>query len=126
MSRDAQNLFSGFQASFSVQQAMLRSTNDAAQSHLGTAPWHLGILSASRLVWDVAMNEIKETEKLVVQAHRVQRAYDEIRVAYALVSVWSAQPLPRNLDCPDCGDIAPLLSSAERLKAACSSSAESI
>ena len=117
---------------------MLRSTNDAAQSRLGTAPWHLGILSASRLVWDVAilsasrlvwdvaMNEIKETEKLVVQAHRVQRAYDEIRVAYTLVSVWSAQPLPRNLDCPDCGDIAPLLFSAERLKAACSSSAESI
>jgi hypothetical protein len=98
MSRDAQNLFSGFEASFGVQQAMPRSTNDAAQSRLGTAPWHLGILSASKLVWDVAMNEIKETEKLVVQAHHVQRAYDEIRVAYALVCVWSAQPLPRNLD----------------------------
>ena len=126
MSRDAQNLFSGFQASFGVQQAVLKNTNNAAQSRLGTAPWHLGILSASKLVWDVATNEIKETEKLFVQARLVQRAYGEIRVVYALVSVWSAQLLPRNLDCPDCGNIAPLLSSAERLKAACSSSAESV
>eukprot|EP00435_Cladocopium_sp_Y103_P051498 s847_g16.t1 len=83
MSKDAQDLFSGFQASFGVQQAVLRSTEDAAQGH------------------------------------HVQRAYDEIRLAHALVALWSAHAAPRNVDRPDCSDIAPLLSSAERLKAAC-------
>ncbi|CAJ1333125.1 unnamed protein product [Effrenium voratum] len=119
MTPDAQAVFSGFQASFNVQQSLQRSRDNAAAGRLGTAPWHLAVLSASKLVWDVAMGEISTSDDLRVQTQHVLRAFDEVQLCQAQIALWTSESVPAKADRPDCGHLASLLTSAERLQAAC-------
>ncbi|CAE7523944.1 unnamed protein product [Symbiodinium natans] len=74
---EAQELFVAYAACFSAE--VLRDNDDDSAARKGTAAWHLGVLAAAQLVWDIATEQadsrLVAESRLRIQAHHVLRAY---------------------------------------------------
>ena len=121
LSREAKELFTGYEASFNVQAALTREGAEA-DGRLGTAAWHLVMLAASNYIFEIACGDISvaPTDPLVIQPKHVNRAAAELRLIHAVVALWkSKKPQGTTLARPDYGPMAASLSRAQRLQAAC-------
>ena len=97
MTDAARNLYNGFLACFNAQVALARSTGQMSKAaRLGTGPWHLAILSASKLVFEIAEGKHREKPEfarrtLPVEEHHVMRGYDQVLFSHGLVEIFCSQ-----------------------------------
>ena len=49
--------FMAYAACFSSEQSVLRNQDDPGAPRKGTAPWHLAVLSAAQLIFDLALGQ---------------------------------------------------------------------
>lgn len=56
-SEDGRKHFMAYSACFSSEQGVLREQDDPGAPQIGIAPWHLAVLSAAQLVFDLAIDQ---------------------------------------------------------------------
>ncbi|CAE7408241.1 unnamed protein product [Symbiodinium natans] len=88
---EAQELFVAYAACFSAEQSVLRDNDDDSAARKGTAAWHLGVLAAAQLVWDIATEQadsrLVAESRLRIQPHHVLRAYDALRLTHDVLGL---------------------------------------
>lgn len=118
---EARSLFLAYQASWNVQAAVRREHEQGA-GRLGTAAWHLGILAAASLVFEVATGDVAwqpGSPDLCVESRHIMRAHRHVCLSHDLINIWSAKDAsPEGFCRPDRGPVAYALSAVERLRAA--------
>ena len=56
--------FDAYCACFTTQQSVLRDADDPGAPRQGTAAWHLAVLAAAHLIWEVATGEVRGARKV--------------------------------------------------------------
>ncbi|CAJ1348212.1 unnamed protein product [Effrenium voratum] len=113
MSAEARAVFTGLQACCNTRGALLRNGADdnGSAARAGCAPWHIAMLAAANLIWELS---IEETTQVQIQDHHILRAWEQVQVSHALVDIWCQQEAFAKVE--DSG--AWTLSAAQKLAAA--------
>lgn len=122
MTPEARSLFLAYQASWNVQAA-LRREHEQGAGRLGAAAWHLGILAAASLVFEVATGDVVWQPgprtcvlRVVTLCERTGKCACH---TINLINIWSAKDAsPEGFCRPDRGPVAHALAAVERLRAA--------
>ena len=113
MSAEARAVFTGLQACCNTRGALLRNGADdnGSAARAGCAPWHIAMLAAANLIWELS---IEETTQVQIQDHHILRAWEQVQVSHALVDIGCQQEAFAKVE--DSG--AWTLSAAQKLAAA--------
>eukprot|EP00438_Fugacium_kawagutii_P014880 Skav225069 [mRNA] locus=scaffold2293:183533:184602:- [translate_table: standard] len=115
MSQEARGFFAGLQACANSTAAQLRNEQaDHLAARNGIMPWHVGLLAASNLIWEIACGQRLSDMPLELQEPHVPRAWSQVTMSHSLIDIWCAHG--GNVPVED--SVAATLSPAEKLAAA--------
>lgn len=115
MSKEARGVFAGLQACANTSAALLRNEQeDHLAARNGTMPWHVGMLAASNLIWEIACGQRSPNMPLELQEHHILRAWSQVKMSHSLTDIW----VQHWVDVPAEDTVASTLSPAEKLAAA--------
>ena len=116
---DAKAVFLAYAACFNSQASVLRDACDLGAARQGIGPYHLAILSASHVVWDIAVGQVdpvEEEQKVVrIEKRHVLRAYDCLKLIHELLAICSTGTAASKSAIPS---MAATMSEAQKLIAA--------
>lgn len=91
MSADARSLFAGFQACCNSEAALqTNDLDDHRAARNGLAPWHIGMLAAANLIFEIAIGE-KAADCRTVEKYHSLRAWSQVQVSPSLTDIWTQQ-----------------------------------
>ena len=115
MSKEGRGVFAGVQACANTSAALLRNEQeDHLAARKGTMPWHVGMLAAANLIWEIACGHRSPDMPLEVQEHHILRAWSQVKMSHSLTDIW----IERGPNMPAEDTVAWTLSPAQKLAAA--------
>lgn len=115
MSQEARGVFAGLQACANTSAALLRNDQeDHLAARNGIMPWHVGMLAASNLIWEIAFGQRSSNLPLELQEHHILRAWAQVKMSHSLTDIW----VQHWSNVPAEDTVASTLSPAEKLAAA--------